>query len=184
MIARRSVLTGLGAAALKPGLAAQARPLKTQYPNIDSNHLWLRHTATGEEVHVPFRAEAGQLLERGHARLCWAFRDWRDGDASIWMDPRLFDFLARMQTRATRAAGFPVRITLISGFRTARRNRGLEGAAINSQHSRGRAADIGLTGLSHSQTALLADAMGAPGLGRYPGFTHIDVGPSGRRWSG
>lgn len=177
------MLGGL-AAGLAAGLASPASPalIQSRFAGIGRRFLWLRHAATAEETHVAFRSPAGVLDEAGFSRLCWAFRDWRDGDAAIWMDARLFDLLAAIQTEATIAADMPVRVTLTSGFRTARRNRTIEGAAYHSQHIRGRAADIGLTGIPHAETARIASALGAHGIGRYPGFTHVDTGPPGRRW--
>lgn len=184
-ITRRAILSaglGLGATAGLGPARLSAATEASRFEGIARGHLWLRHASLGEETHVAFRRRDGQLDEAGHSRLCWAFRDWRDGDAAIWMDPRLFDLLSAMQTHATIRADFPVRITLTSGYRTARRNRGIEGAAFHSQHIRGRAADISLTGLSHAATARLAEIMRAHGIGRYAGFTHVDVGPPGRRW--
>jgi uncharacterized protein YcbK (DUF882 family) len=89
-----------------------------------------------------------------------------------------------VQTVLSMVEGRAVAITLTSGYRTPERNRTLEGAAANSQHIRGRAADIVLAGIAHARVAEAAEIAGAPGLGRYPGFTHLDVGPPGRRWTG
>ncbi len=44
--------------------------------------------------------------------------------------------------------------------------------------------DIVLPGISHAQVRKAAEIARAPGLGRYVDFTHLDVGPPGRRWSG
>lgn len=194
---RRAVLAGLGLALAAPLLAAplSAAPapaaapvpppdrVPTRFAGLGTRFLWLRQAGgPGEELHLAFRDRAGRLSEAALRRLSWAFRDWKDRDTAIWMDHRLFDLLAAIQTAATNRADRPVRLLLLSGFRTARRNAGIEGAARNSQHIRGRAADIALEGLAHERTAAIARHLEASGIGSYPGFTHVDVGPPGRRW--
>jgi uncharacterized protein YcbK (DUF882 family) len=185
---RREVLAGLAALAGVPAAAAipfaSVPPdlVATRFEGIGTRFLWLRLAGVAEEAHVAFRDAAGGLDETALAALSWAFRDRVDGDTSIWMDHRLFDLLAAMQTEATNAFDMPVRITLISGFRTARRNLTIEGAARNSQHIRGRAADLTLTGLPHAETLRIARHLDAHGIGGYASFTHVDVGPPGRRW--
>lgn len=188
MIDRRALLAltlgllpGAGLARLSPP-ALPSPPVQSRFRGISTRHLWLGLAGRAEEIRIAFRHRSGRPWEPGLTRLSWAFRDWKDGDLAIWMDIRLFDLLARLQTEATIRADAPVKLTLVSGFRTARRNRGLEGAVPNSHHCRGRAADILLAGHEPAETAALAEALGAPGLGRYPGFTHLDVGPRGRRW--
>jgi uncharacterized protein YcbK (DUF882 family) len=181
-LSRRSVLAGLAALAAVPAGAAQGPLVQTRFSGIGQRFLWVKLAGRWEELQVPFRHADGSLDEYGAARLSWAFRDWRDADQSIWMDPRLFDLLAAIQTEATILTDMAVRINLTSGFRTARRNRSIEGAAYDSQHLKGRAADIVLTGLTPGETAAIAETLGAHGIGRYPGFTHVDVGPPGRRW--
>lgn len=181
MAVRRDVVRWLLAAGLAAAAAPAAAGLRlTRFRGIGARFLWLR--AGSEEHHVAFRDRSGALSEAGLSRLCWAFRDRHAGDVAIWMDPRLFDLLAAIQTEATLLADRPLRIELVSGFRTARRNLTIEGAAPASQHIRGRAADFALAGLDPRETARIADRLGAPGLGRYARFTHVDVGPGPRRW--
>jgi len=77
--------------------------------------------------------------------------------------------------------GRPVRVT--SGYRCPTHNRNV-GGATRSQHLRGTAADIQVDGVAaHKVHAYLASFRGRKGgLGRYRRFTHVDVGPNGRRW--
>ncbi len=72
----------------------------------------------------------------------------------------------------------PVRVT--SGFRCVTHNVAV-GGSLDSQHRRGRAADIAVSGISPSDVADLAEDLGLS-VGRYVNFTHIDSrsGPPAR----
>jgi uncharacterized protein YcbK (DUF882 family) len=181
-----STLGGGLLAALAAGRPAEARgwPLRSGWRGIDQRHLWIRQAGRREALHCPFRDRSGAPDRRSVDALSWLFRDWRDDDQGLLIDVRLFDLLATVQTVLSTVEGRAVEITLTSGYRTPERNRTIEGAAPNSQHIRGRAADIVLSGIGHGQVADAAEIAGAPGLGRYAEFTHLDVGPPGRRWRG
>lgn len=74
-------------------------------------------------------------------------------------------------------------VTITSGYRSAAYNATIKGSARNSYHVLGMAADIVVSGLSASSVYTRADASGLfGGIGRYSNFTHVDVGPRGRRW--
>jgi uncharacterized protein YcbK (DUF882 family) len=171
---------------LAGGFAAGAAgwPLRSGLRGIDQRHLWIRQAGRREALHCPFRDGDGAPVTASVDALSWLFRDWRDADQGLKIDVRLFDLLATVQTVTSLVEGRAVEITLTSGYRTPERNRTIEGAAPNSQHIRGRAADIVLPGIAHGRVGDAAEIAGAPGLGRYGEFTHIDVGPPGRRWSG
>jgi uncharacterized protein YcbK (DUF882 family) len=205
---RRQLLGGLGAglgsalvpalvpggglvAALAAGRPAGARqptgrgwPLRSGLRGIDQRHLWIRQAGRREALHCPFRDRSGAPHRGACDALSWLFRDWKDEDQGLKIDIRLFDLLATVQTVLSTVEGRAVEIRLTSGYRTPERNRTLEGAAPNSQHIRGRAADIVLAGVAQARVAEVAEIAGAPGLGRYAEFTHLDVGPPGRRWTG
>jgi uncharacterized protein YcbK (DUF882 family) len=189
MVSRRRTLSGLiglGAAAALPAIA-RASPLmrlvETRFAGLGQTHLWVRQVAgPAEERHVRFRTADGRLVPEGVEALSWLWRDWRDGDAAVWIDYRLFDVLAWIQTAATLEDDRPICLTLSSGFRTARRNATLKGAARASQHIVGRAADVTLDGVDIDRLARLADRAGAGGVGRYRRFVHVDTGWEGRRW--
>ena len=189
-IDRRQALGILAAGAahcLMPGtaLAEGANwPLRSGFSAVDEQHLWIRQAGRQEALHTRFRLADGSADIDGFAELTWLFRDWRDGDGVHWMDIRLFDLLATVQTYASLVLGQPAEMVLNSGYRTPWRNATIEGAAANSQHIHGRAADITVPGIAHRDVREVAEVSGAPGLGRYPSFTHLDVGPPGRRWRG
>lgn len=186
---RRRFCAGLGAGLLgwaTGGLSVQAAgwPRRSGFRGIDQRHLWIRQAGRREALLCAFRDRDGAPLTVAVNTLSWLFRDWRDGDQGLGIDIRLFDLLATVQTMASLVEARAVEITLTSGYRTPERNRTIEGAAANSQHIHGRAADIVLPGVAHGLVRDIAEIAGAPGLGRYAGFTHLDVGPPGRRWHG
>jgi uncharacterized protein YcbK (DUF882 family) len=182
------LLAGSMAAAFALPHSASAKtgdwPLRSGISGLDEQHLWIRQAGRAEALHTRIRFDDGSSDPNGIADLSWLFRDWRDGDTHHWIDARLFDLLATVQTYATYTQGRPIELVLNSGYRTPRRNATIEGAAANSQHIHGRAADISVEGVSHRDVRDAAEASGAPGLGRYASFTHLDVGPPGRRWRG
>jgi uncharacterized protein YcbK (DUF882 family) len=179
---RRGLLSGAAAALAAGPAAAYGRLFETRWSGIGQTHLWVRQPGGREEAHVRFRTADGALVAEGVRALSWVWRDWRDGDAAVWVDYRLFDVLAWIQTRVALEDDRPCAFTLTSGFRTAERNATLEGAARNSQHIHGRAADLVLDGCAPERLARLAEEAGAGGVGRYAAFTHVDVGREGRRW--
>lgn len=74
-------------------------------------------------------------------------------------------------------------IKIMSGYRSPAYNRKIKGAT-HSQHLTGRAADITIEGMLPEEVADLIEREYSPGgLGRYPGFTHVDIRPGRKsRW--
>jgi uncharacterized protein YcbK (DUF882 family) len=184
---RRTFLARGGAALIAAsGLASVAQanvPLHhSRWSGIAQTHLWVRQVGDREEAHVRFRSDDGRLIADGVRALSWTWRDWRDRDAAVWVDYRLFDILAWIQTALALEDDAPRCLMLSSGYRTIDRNARIEGAARNSQHIHGRAGDLNFDGVDRQRLAAFADAAGAAGVGTYRSFVHIDVGPEGRRW--
>lgn len=77
--------------------------------------------------------------------------------------------------------GHPVTIT--SGYRTEAYNTAIGGAKA-SQHVRGTAADIVITGVSPERVARYSEKLlgTTGGIGLYSGFTHVDVRDRRARW--
>ena len=80
------------------------------------------------------------------------------------------------------AFGIPIHI--LSGYRTEAYNATLRGAATHSQHLIAKAADITCEWMSPKDMAdFIEERFNPPGLGRYPGFTHVDIrGGLPARW--
>lgn len=106
-----------------------------------------------------------------------------------WLDERLKPLCLILEELRAALGGKPIQVT--SGYRDPQYNRAI-GGARRSQHMEGRAADIVVAGVSAEkvhETALHLHEEGyvkIGGLGRYPGFAHIDVRPTTRlvRWTG
>ena len=98
------------------------------------------------------------------------------GTGQLKIDSRLAQGLQQMRDMI----GKPIRIT--SGYRAPEYNATLSGAAPNSRHTTGEAADIVVDGMSPQQVAQYAEKVfGDGGIGVYSGHVHVDVGPK-RRW--
>lgn len=99
------------------------------------------------------------------------------GDAGIDSD-----LIALLEGVRTHFGGKPVTIT--SGYRCPTHNAAV-GGAPQSQHLRGTAADIVVSGVTPDKVFDWMDPWHDGGLGDYDTFTHIDTRTTGRaRWSG
>ncbi len=122
--------------------------------------LWAQHKAQGVNISTHFRDTEFSC---------------HDGSGQVRIHPKLPKLLEKIRV----ALGKP--ITVNSGYRTPSYNAKI-GGAKNSYHMKGMAADIVVPGVSPKDVATLARKMGAGGVGVYPNFTHVDVGPV-RSWA-
>lgn len=177
---RRSLLVAVAAASLFRLLPAEAREIAdaAAAPPTDLDRIWVRRDdPICPEIDLRFRTAGDRSIDRDALlRLSWFWRDVKDRQQAVWIDPDLFDLLSRLQGAATALAGVRRPVMLLSGYRTPERNRTLEGAARRSMHIFGRASDITLPGYSPAQVAMIAATTGAGGIGLYPRFTHVDTG--------
>lgn len=78
-------------------------------------------------------------------------------------------------------------LTIVSGYRSPAYNVKVDGAQ-HSQHMEARAADIAIAGMTPDEVADLCEqlttdgAIPVGGLGRYAGWTHIDIRGYRARW--
>ena len=171
----------IGAAALAvAGLVAP--PARAQMrPGDRSRAIWLRNQA-GEELRTAYIRPDGQVDWPAVVRLRRIFRDLRR-DAVGPLPVQLLDTLGQIQSRWRHQGP----LILLSGFRTPQTNGALEGAARQSLHLQGQAADIMLPGVPVAQLAAAAAEVSRHystlGIGIYPGFVHVDIGPL-RGWRG
>jgi uncharacterized protein YcbK (DUF882 family) len=107
------------------------------------------------------------------------------------IDPRLLDALRRLASSHS-SSGTPVRIEIVSGFRSEKLNEMLRKkghhVATHSQHSLGNAVDFRIGDMSPLDVERELRALGWDGgigvyLSQGDWFTHADVGPN-RRWNG
>ena len=102
-------------------------------------------------------------------------RDRRE-NRSLEMDARLFWALAALSQAALRAGASGL-IGFLSGYRTARTNSLLRGAAENSFHMKARAVDFFIPDVPVRFVADYAEWLQIGGVGHYRDrFVHVDTG--------
>tara|TARA_B100002003_G_scaffold243466_1_gene267970 strand:- start:1768 stop:2379 length:612 start_codon:yes stop_codon:yes gene_type:complete len=186
------VATGLLVTAISPiSIASVARLPAT--PRVTPGRDWrqvllnrdrwlsLEREATGEKGAFKYFEYGKGFDSRGYAAACHLLRDVAS-NRMVQMDKRLIDLLYLIQSWC-RINRKPYVITIMSGYRTPAYNATVAGAVRNSEHTKGTAADIRISGLSTQDLGLLARQIGVGGVGFYTGrgFIHIDVGRV-RQW--
>lgn len=179
-VSRRRLLLGAAAAgvcALAPASMASAADF-WDYPR----KLSLTRVVTGESASLVY-FHAGRLHEQGYRQACHLLRDVR-GKQTIAMDPRLLDLLCAIQSWVG-AHGYRQPLQILSGYRSPKTNANTEGAARNSLHMHGKAADFRIPGLPVSYLGELAKRYSGGGVGFYynSDFVHVDTGRV-RSWKG
>lgn len=136
----------------------------------------------GKAQRVRYCTSDGQLDRDGYALACHLLRDLRAGKM-FTMDPKLLDVLCGIQ-RWGEANGRSSVIQVNSGFRTLDTNNDTEGAARNSMHLYGRAADIVIDGFGSGLVGAMVrtfNSNGGTGVYLSRGFVHVDTGAA-RMW--
>ena len=72
-------------------------------------------------------------------------------------------------------------VIINSGYRCAKHNSAVGGVS-NSQHTKGKAADIVIKGVEPKEVAAYAASIGVKGIGVYKTFTHIDTRDKQAYW--
>lgn len=108
------------------------------------------------------------------------FHSKADPDDVVRVDEKLIKLLENIRNYT----GKPVHIN--SGYRSPTYNATIKNASPNSQHCKGRAADIWIDGLSPQKVADIAECYlgNSGGIGIYHTFTHVDVRTGCARWKG
>lgn len=175
---RRRLLLSAAWAAVAPAFAAP--PPQSAASDVlrellaERRSLWL--VRGGEQLEATYwSAERGYDREQ-YLQLCWALRDLQ-ADRVFPMDHGLLDVLAGLQAWLSRS-GVRAPLEIHSGYRTRGTNHKLEGAALDSRHLVGKAADVTVPGVKNVKLAGMASVLGRGGTGLYPGrnFVHIDTG--------
>lgn len=145
--------------------------------------LSLYNPNTRESLHTTYWSN-GKYLQKALSDINQILRDRRTGEIKQ-INTRLLDLLYAIGTELKTQKPFHI----ISGYRSSRTNALLrkrgKGAAKNSLHIQGKAADIRLPGCRLSSLRRVAFKLKGGGVGYYPRsrFVHIDVGPI-RYWRG
>lgn len=207
-LARRQTLRSLGAAAALGLFAAPARAARVFAPGeapadalpesagtprlghiaadfwARPRELWLYRNETREQLRATYFAD-GRIRPEEYWKLCALLRDVR-ANVMTAIDPALLDVL-RGITGYYEAWQWRYPLVVNSGFRTEATNRALarEGAARNSLHLSGRAADVWVPGVSVRDVGTLGLHLRQGGVGFYAdkGFVHLDTGRL-RSWRG
>jgi uncharacterized protein YcbK (DUF882 family) len=137
--------------------------------------IHLHRTVTGENAKIVYFND-GRINQQGYRLACYLLRDVQQ-NAVTNMDLRLLDLICAVQAWLT-YYGINKPLMVNSGFRTARTNGSLEGAAKKSMHLSGRAIDFSVPGMSVAAVAKLAAHFRGGGIGIYPSqnFIHLDTG--------
>ncbi len=188
-LSRRQLLVAAGLSVLPAWAAANtARPDNVR-PRADilndllrtERSLWV--VRDREELRVTYwSAERGYDRDK-YLELCWLMRDVQ-ANRVFPMDHDLLAVLCGVQAWLGRE-GRQGPLKVLSGYRSMTTNRETEGAALNSRHLLGKAADIAMDGVSNVKLAGIASILGRGGTGFYPGrsFVHVDTGDE-RIWVG
>lgn len=140
----------------------------------DKRALWL--VRDDDEIRATYWTASAGFNRDEYLNLCWFLRDKRAGRV-FPIDRHLLDVLTGVQAWLVRdGVQAPIRVN--SAYRTIETNRSVEGAARNSQHVLGKAADIVVPGVSPVKLAGMASLFGRGGAGFYVGreFVHVDTG--------
>ncbi|ABM96835.1 YcbK family protein [Methylibium petroleiphilum] len=135
----------------------------------------------GPRRRIRYMNHDGSVDRDGYGLACFMLRDVRAGKV-VAMDPKLLDVLCGIQ-RWMEFNGRTADIELLSGFRTGVTNQATEGAARNSMHLYGKAADIHIDGASSALVGAMVQVFNRGGTGVYlnRGFVHVDTGAQ-RTW--
>jgi len=176
---RRLLLAGgcaLCGVALLPGRSSAAGEMDPRLAQLlkERRTLWLRRGR--EEVRTTYWTASRGRLQDEYLQLCWILRDVQ-ADRVFAMNRALLDTLAGIQAWL-KQSGVEAPIEVHSGYRTSRTNLATEGAALNSRHVMGQAADISVAGISNVKLAGMSSVLGRGGTGFYVGrgFVHVDAG--------
>ncbi len=127
---------------------------------------------TGETLTAEYRNADGTYNQEELAKINQIMRCSFTGE-QVPMAVKLIELLDAVEDHFGKRG-----LILLSGYRTPEYNRTIRGAAKNSLHTLGWAADIRIPGCGTANVKKFGLQMAVGGVGYYPsmGFTHLDVG--------
>ncbi|KZL20777.1 Peptidase M15 [Pseudovibrio axinellae] len=151
--------------------------------SASTRSLKLYFTHTKERAEITFKRN-GRYDKAGLRKLNNFLRDWRQKEPTK-MDPELFDLIWEVYQKT----GSKKYIHVVSAYRSPKTNNMLRkrssGVAKNSQHTKGRAMDFFIPGVSTAKLRAAGLRQHVGGVGYYPRsntpFVHMDTG-SVRHW--
>ncbi|MDT8925399.1 DUF882 domain-containing protein [Pseudomonas taiwanensis] len=183
---RRQFLKGLAAAPVVLSAVANAADPHQDWRKAllqQDRHLELYRPASKERTKFCYWRLGRGYDKAEYLKGAWLLRDV-EYNKEHYIDPQLLDTLFVIQEWLRREGRKPD-IHILSGYRTPAHNFRLEGAARQSLHMKGQAADIHVPGVSTKLLAAMSMVISAGGVGIYmdKGFIHVDTGRV-RTWRG
>lgn len=174
MIDRRRLF----AASAGTALAALAPPVRAEAAFPSRRWVNIVFTPTGERFKNLYYWEGAYSMP-AVKQFSWTCRDYRVNEWK-WIHPWLMDLVFVLHWKYNKDL-----ISIFSGYRSPQTNAHIEGAALNSQHTRAMALDIHIPDVDNVAVAHDLKTIIYGGTGIYPGraFTHFDFGPL-RSWVG
>ena len=180
----RSILIWVMLFAAMPIASAENSFKQLHQAKLDQDRcLHLTRPQSNERVNFCYWKKEAGFQKDGYLQAVHILRDVEYRQKS-YIDPHLLDVLFLIQSWLEQE-GRSSDIQILSGYRTPAHNFRLEGAAKQSLHMKGMAADIYIPGLNTKVLALMSRYVGAGGVGVYldKNFIHVDTG-SIRQWRG
>ncbi len=178
LVFKPDVVPAADAAPTNPDLS-QGLALETIHQDFwqRPRELVLKRQDTGEQLRAVYWQD-GAFNADGYWRICALLRDIHQ-NVMTTIDPGLLDVL-RGILGYYEQWNWQQPLMVLSGYRTVKTNSGLykEGAARNSMHLYGRAADVYIPGIPTLDLARLGLYFQRGGVGFYPDnkFVHLDTG--------
>jgi uncharacterized protein YcbK (DUF882 family) len=170
------VVAGSGLLVPKMAIAATPSPAIDLWPrHNDIRQIWIKRKSTGEEGIIRYY-DGSSMQMPAYTRVCTILRDVQINEIAN-IDVELLDLMFVMQKWLV-SWGIDRPLIINSGYRSVYTNTRTEGAAKNSMHMKGRAADITMQGIPVDYLGRLAAIFQKGGVGFYAsnGFVHIDTG--------
>ena len=158
------------------------RAVRAATPDGTERVLWLRRSGYGDEVRAPFCVDGRTLYDPGYKEICWLMRDREipAAEGYVKIDVVEIEVLWEVQ-QVLGLMGVRQPLIVTSGYRSPETNAATEGAARNSMHIYGKAADMYVPGVSTRQLFDICwSRERSGGMGYYDSHVHLDSGT--RRW--
>ena len=179
LMRRQDFLYSLAGAAVA-GMSPPA--VRAAVPDATRRVLWVRRAGSGEEAVAPFCVDGRTIYEPGYRQICWLMRDHQIAPAQGYVQIDIVEVEALWEVqRALALHGIIRPLVITSGYRSVATNAATEGAARNSMHCYGKAADMYVDGVSSTELFDLCWSRAVSGgIGYYDSHVHLDSGT--RRW--
>lgn len=176
---RTDFLYALSAAAFA-GMSPRA--VRAATPSATRRVLWLRRSGYGDEIMAPFCIDGRTLYDPGYKLICWLMRDREMAPAQGYVKIDIVEIEALWEVQQVLALmGIRQPLIITSGYRSPQTNAATEGAARNSMHLYGKAADMYMPGVSMRELFDVCWSREVSGgMGYYEDHVHLDSGT--RRW--